>query len=380
MTHAEHTTTRRTGYIWHERFGWHDTSTHVGFLPAGGLLQPLEHFESSASKIRMASLIEVSGLRRNLTNLEFDPAAKEQILSVHTEDYVDRIIDQSNSGGGDAGDGTSPFGPGSYEIAQMAAGATTSALLNVLDGTVDNSYALVRPPGHHAEPQQGRGFCIFSNVSIAIEEARRQGKARRIAIVDIDVHHGNGAQKIFWEDPEVLTVSVHQDRLFPLDSGMFDETGSEEGRRTNINLPLPAGCGNGAYVATVAENVVPALEAFRPEVIIVSCGFDASMADPLGRMCVTAAGYAQITNVLMSAADSLCEGKLVFSHEGGYSPAYVPLCGLAVVESLAGIEKLTPDPFVWAFDEYPVHEVTHDQRDAIDQGHRVVQEAIQSMR
>ncbi|TSI13578.1 class II histone deacetylase [Brevibacterium aurantiacum] len=379
MTNAERTNSRNTGYIWHERFGWHDTSTHVGFLPAGGLLQPLEHFESSASKTRMASLIEVSGLRKSLTDLEFAPATKEQILSVHTNDYVDRIIKQSSSRGGDAGDGTSPFGPGSYEIAQMAAGATTSALLNVLDDTVDNSYALVRPPGHHAEPQQGRGFCIFSNVSIAINEARRQEKAHRIAIVDIDVHHGNGAQKIYWNDPEVLTISVHQDRLFPLDSGMFDETGGEDSNRTNINLPLPAGCGNGAYVATVSENVVPALEAFRPEVIIVSCGFDASMADPLGRMCVTAAGYAQMTKVLMSAADSLCDGRLVFSHEGGYSPAYVPFCGLSVVETLAGIDELTPDPFVWAFDEYPVHEVTRDQREAIDRGYEVVRKAVGTM-
>lgn len=376
MTNAERTNARKTGYIWHERFGWHDTSTHVGFLPAGGLLQPLEHFESSGSKTRMASLIDVSGLRASLTDLEFAPATKEQILSVHTENYVDKIIEQSDSRGGDAGDGTSPFGPGSYEIAQMAAGATTSALLNVLDGTVDNSYALVRPPGHHAEPEQGRGFCIFSNVSIAIDEARRQEKARRIAIVDIDVHHGNGAQKIYWDDPEVLTISVHQDRLFPLDSGMFEETGGEVSNRTNINLPLPAGCGNGAYLATITENVVPALEAFHPEVIIVSCGFDASMADPLGRMCVTAAGYAEMTRTLMSAADSLCDGKLVFSHEGGYSPAYVPFCGLAVLETLAGIAELTPDPFVWAFDEYPVHGVTHDQREAIDRGHKVVTRAI----
>lgn len=379
MTNVELMNSRNTGYIWHERFGWHDTSTHVGFLPAGGLLQPLEHFESSASKARLASLIEVSGLRKNLIELDFAPATKEEILSVHTEDYVDRIILQSNSGGGDAGDGTSPFGAGGYEIAQMAAGATTSALLNVLDGTVDNSYALVRPPGHHAEPQQGRGFCIFSNVGIAINEARRQRKARRIAIVDIDVHHGNGAQKIYWDDPEIMTISIHQDRLFPLDSGMFDETGSEEGKRTTINLPLPAGCGNGAYETTMAENVVPALQAFRPEVIIVSCGFDASVADPLGRMCVTATGYARMTEILMSTADSLCGGKLVFSHEGGYSPAYVPFCGLAVVETLAGVDKLTPDPFAFAFDEYPVHEVTHDQREAIDRGHIVVQKAIEAI-
>lgn len=379
MTKEEHTNMRKTGYIWHERFGWHDTSTHVGFLPAGGLLQPLEHFESSGSKTRMASLVDVSGLRSNLTDLEFQPATRDQVLSVHTEEYVDRIIEQSESRGGDAGDGTSPFGPGSYEIARMAAGATTSALLNVLDGTVDNSYALVRPPGHHAEPDQGRGFCIFSNVSIAINEARRQNKANRIAIVDIDVHHGNGAQKVYWDDPDVLTISVHQDRLFPLDSGMFDETGGQDANLTNINLPLPAGCGNGAYVATLAENVVPALEAFAPDVIIVSCGFDASMADPLGRMCVTAAGYAEMTRILMNVADLLCDGRLVFSHEGGYSPVYVPFCGLSVIETLAGVDDLTPDPFVWAFDEYPVHSITRDQRAAIDRGHEAVTKAAKAL-
>ncbi|GAB3052348.1 class II histone deacetylase [Sediminivirga luteola] len=356
----------RTGYVWHERFAWHDTSTHVGFLPAGGLLQPHHHYESTESKARMAGLIEVSGASELMTRLPFEPVAEEQITAVHDAQYVARIKRESAERGGDAGDGASPFGPGSYDIARMAAGGTLAALDAVLDGQVQNAYALVRPPGHHAEPQSGMGFCLFSNVGIAIQAARAAGKISRVAIVDIDVHHGNGAQRIFWDDPDVLTVSLHQDRLFPLDSGMREETGGENAPYSSLNVPLPAGSGDGAYELAIAEVAVPAVRAFQPDVVIVSCGFDASMADPLGRMCVTAGGYARMTRQLVDLAEETSGGKLVFSHEGGYSPEYVPFCGLAVVETLAGKEELTPDPFGWAYGAYPVHEVTDAQREAVD--------------
>ncbi|MDR8018448.1 class II histone deacetylase [Nesterenkonia sp. LY-0111] len=313
----------------------------------------------------MHSLVEVSGAGESLIDLDFSPATRDMLLSVHTRRHVDSIEQQSCQSGGDAGDGSSPFGRGSFEIAQMAAGATTAALTAVLQDRVDNAYALVRPPGHHAERDTGRGFCIFSNVAIAIEEARRLRLAQRFAIVDIDVHHGNGAQSIYWDDPNVLTISLHQDRLFPLDSGMVDEVGSSDSDYTNINVPLPAGCGNGAYKAALDRCVAPAVESFQPDVIIVSCGFDASSADPLGRMCVSAGGYAEITERLIALANETCDGKIVFSHEGGYSPMYVPFCGLAVIESLAGFTARTPDPYSWAFDEYPVHDLTADQDKAI---------------
>ena len=159
-----------------------------------------------------------------------------------------------------------------------------------------------------------------------------------------DVHHGNGTQKAFYRDPGVLTISIHQDRWYPPESGAMEECGEGLGLGYNINIPLPPGSGHGAYLAAVERVVVPALRAFRPELIIVPSGFDGSMYDPLGRMMAYSETYRAMTRMLMAAADELCGGRLVLSHEGGYSPLYVPLCGLAVMEELTGVKTAVIDP------------------------------------
>ena len=347
-----------TGYVWHERYAWHDTGTHAGLLPAGGPLQPFGNFESPESKSRFAGLVEVSGLVDHLLRVPARPAAEEDVRRVHSAEHVARIRALSEAGGGDAGDGQSPFGAGSYEIALLAAGGTIAATEAVLTGRADNAYALVRPPGHHAERHRGRGFCLFANIAVAVAWARANHGVRRIAVVDYDVHHGNGTQSAFYADPDVLTVSIHQDRLFPQDSGAFAETGTGAGAGTALNIPLPAGCGNGAYTEAFRRVVVPAVRAFAPELILVASGFDASAADPLGRMTVTAAGYRALTRQLMDVAEEVCDGRLVMSHEGGYSPVYVPFCGLAVLETLSGHDTGVGDPFdsVWA--PSPQHALT----------------------
>lgn len=357
-----------TGFVWHERYAWHDTGRWAGMAPPGGLIQPYLHVENSETKSRLAGIIEVSGMLDKLTRLKIVPATKDDILRVHTQRHLDRIKTESaDLHGGDAGDGWSPFGRGSYEIALLAAGGTIVATQAVLDGSVENAYALVRPPGHHAERDLGRGFCIFNNIAVAIEWARAHHGVERVAVVDYDVHHGNGTQEIFYSDPNTLTISLHQNRLFPSDSGMRSEIGTGAGEGFAINIPLPAGSGNGAYIAAFERVVLPALKTFGPELILVASGFDASINDPLGRMLVTASGYRRLTELLVETARTLCGGRIVMSHEGGYSAVYVPFCGVAVLEAMSGIRTAVTDPFATFWEELPGQQLEPWQDDVIGQ-------------
>jgi acetoin utilization deacetylase AcuC-like enzyme len=271
---------------------------------------------------------------------------------VHTPAYLERITAEGQlPKGGDAGDGFSPFGQGGDVIARLSAGGSIAATRAVLEGRVDNAYALVRPPGHHALPDTGMGFCIFANVSVAARVARARHGVGRIAVVDWDVHHGNGTQAIFSDDPDTLAISIHQDNWYPPGSGHLGERGTGAGEGATLNVPLPPGSGNGAYLAVMEQVVVPALERFCPELILVACGFDANVLDPLARMMVTSTVYRAMTAMLLDAAGALCDGRIVFSHEGGYSEVYVPFCGLAVIETMAGVKSVVDDPFLGLLDE-----------------------------
>ena len=356
-----------TGYVWHELYGWHDTSTNAGLMPGNSTaLQPYLHFESPESKQRMHSLVEVTGLSRHLVRIEPLPVSDEDILRCHTPEHLDRLVRESEQPrGGDAGDGTSPFGHRGLDIARLAAGGSVAALDAVLDGRVENAYALVRPPGHHARPETGMGFCMLGNAAIAIARATVQRPGLRVVTVDWDVHHGNGTQSIFWEDPDVLTISLHQDGLFPANSGLVSEQGAGAGAGTAINAPLPAGTGNGGYLHAMTEVVLPAVRRFRPDVIVVPSGFDASCFDPLGRMAVTANGYRAMTRLLLDLADEVCEGRLMMTHEGGYSPTYVPICGVSVLSEMSGVPVDVVDELYATFDDKPEGLLTDAQRHAV---------------
>ena len=316
---------------------WHDTGS--GATPD---VEPDEHFENADTKRRMKNLLDLSGLTDQLVRLDPRMATEDELRRFHTDDYINSIRELSDHLGGMAGPGT-PFGKGSYEIAKLAAGGTIVATEAVLSGQVNNSYALVRPPGHHAERDLGRGFCIFGNVALAAMHAQDIWQIERIATIDWDVHHGNGTQQAFYDDPNVLTISIHQDGLFPKDSGTVEERGANNGQNYNINIPLPAGSGHGAYSAAIERIVVPAVQSFRPQLILVPCGFDASVYDPLGRMLLTSESYRELTKMLLALANATCAGKIVFSHEGGYSKRYVPFCGLATIEALSGIRTEITD-------------------------------------
>ncbi len=343
-------TEKKTGFVWHERYMWHDTGTYAGVMPPGGFVQPGTHVENPEAKRRFKNLLEVSGLYDSLIHIAPREADTQDILRVHTADYHDRIKRLSDKGGGDAGFFT-PFGNGSYDIARLSAGGVLAAVDAVLDGKVANAYALVRPPGHHAEPDIGKGFCLFNNVAIAAAYARSKRGLDRVAIVDWDVHHGNGAERIFLEDPTVLTISIHQEESFPPESGAVTANGAGAGQGYNINVPLPAGSGVGAYEAVYDRVVVPALRKFKPDLILIPSGFDAGAHDPLGRMLMHSDGYRSLTSKMLEVADELCEGRLVLSHEGGYDAATVPFYGLAVMETLCGLRTEVEDPFLPMFQD-----------------------------
>jgi acetoin utilization deacetylase AcuC-like enzyme len=361
-----------TGLVWHELYMWHDTGTAAWVMPPGLTVEPLKHIENADGKRRLRNLVEVSGLLEHLVQLKPRPATETEILRLHTSGYVQRIKKMSSERGGDAGELT-PFGPGSYEIALLAAGGCMTAVDAVLDGRVDNAYALVRPPGHHAERDLGRGFCIFGNTALAAFHAREAHGLARVAVVDWDVHHGNGTEHAFYSDPSVLTISIHQDNNFPPNSGMITDTGAGPGEGYNINVPLPAGSGVGAYIASFERVVAPAIRAFRPELVLIASGLDASAMDPLASMMMTSDGYRRLTQIMLAVADEVCGGRLVACHEGGYSPAYVPYCGLAVIETLAGVRTSVEDPLLGLLGGMGGQEIQPHQEAAVLQAAKLVE-------
>jgi acetoin utilization deacetylase AcuC-like enzyme len=343
--------TWRTGLVWHELLMWHDTSPFAGMLLSGhGVLEPDEATEHAATKRRLKNLLDVAGLTDQLVAIKPRPATDDELLLIHTRDYVETIKSMSHKSGGDASlgriVGPTPFGPGGFEIAALAAGGMIAAVDAIVGGEVRNCYALVRPPGHHAEPDHGFGFCMFNNAAIAARYARAHQRLDRIALVDWDVHHGNGAQHIFWTAREVLTISIHQDSTYPPGSGAMSEIGAGPGEGHNLNIPLPPGSGAGAYLAAFERVIVPALHRFKPDLIIVPCGFDAGAYDPMARMMLHSEAFRAMTHMIQTAADALCGGRLVLCHEGGYHRTSVPFYGLAVIEQLSGIRTTIEDPFL----------------------------------
>ena len=366
---------RNVGYLWDALYGWMDTGSG-GFVPADPTagLQPIgHHLAHPDTKRRFHEVVQTSALRDQLTNLQAQPASEEDLLRVHTAEHIQYIKDQSSlPKGGDAGDGAYPLGKGGYEIGLLAAGGAIQATKSVLTGEVDTAYAIINPPGHHAERERGMGFCLFNNASVAAAYAKEHHGLTRVAVVDWDVHHGNGTQQIWWDNPDVLTISLHQNKCFPANSGFREDNGGPDALGTALNIPLPPGSGNTVYNLAFEEVVLPALEAFQPELIIVASGFDASAMDPLARQMVTQDGFKQMTEMIVSAADSICDGKLVFVQEGGYSPYYLPICGLGVLEVLTQTESGYGDPFNTLLSTQGVDDLFDHQREEVNEAAKLI--------
>ncbi len=341
-----------TGFYHDERCMWHSTGEQALFLPISGYLQPMSggQSENPETKRRFRNLLEVSGLARQLDLRSADPATEEDLMRVHTADYLRRFKAMSDAGGGALAE-DSPFGRGGYEIAAQSAGLVKRAVLDVLSGDLPNAYALSRPPGHHCLPDAAMGFCLLANIPVALEAARAVHGPLKVAVVDWDVHHGNGTQTIYYHRADTLTISLHQENCFPAFQGLISERGAGEGLGANLNIPLLPGSGHQAYMDAFDLLVEPALRAFKPDLIVVACGLDANGYDPLARMLATSATFRQMTARIKALAADLCGGRLVIAHEGGYSEAVVPFCAHAVVEELSGIRTDVDDPFLVFLEE-----------------------------
>lgn len=352
----------KTGFICDESYFWHSNGDSALMLPAGGLVEKDVHVENAETKRRVKSLLERSKFIKQLECIEPREASQEEIEYNHSPEYIMKVKELSENGGGSIGNLTH-VGPNSYNIASLATGGALTGVDAVMEGKVQNVYALTRPPGHHAEKDYGSGFCLFNNVAIAAHYARKKYGLKKIMIIDWDVHHGNGTESSFYHDPEILFFSLHQEFVFPAGRGNAGDIGEEKGQGYNVNIPLPAGTGDEGYLSALEELVVPIAEEFKPELILISAGQDPSRFDPLGRMLMTADGFGKMTKVIKNIAERHANGRIVACHEGGYSKAYVPFCTLKVIETLSGLISNVKDPFPDDVHGAPIY---NNQKEAIE--------------
>ncbi|HEX6556468.1 MAG TPA: histone deacetylase [Ktedonobacteraceae bacterium] len=265
--------------------------------------------------------------RDGLVQIPPREATEDELAAVHDRAYIRQIKEVAEEVAREAQEGgrkTRFFATDTYISAQSyaaaikAAGAPLTAIDAIISGEVDNAYCLVRPPGHHALPDEAMGFCLFNNVAVAAQYALDRHGLERVMIIDYDVHHGNGIQDIFYTDPRVLYFSVHQAPFYP-GTGHSDERGERAGLGTTINVPLPATVGYEVYEPIFRQVMAPAADRFDPQLILVSAGFDAHWNDPLGQMNLSTAGFAQLTKIIIDLAQTLCNGRLVMVQEGGYN-------------------------------------------------------------
>jgi acetoin utilization deacetylase AcuC-like enzyme len=290
-----------TGYVYDPIYLEHDLRGHP------------ENQERLKTILRVLEQYE---MLERLTPISPVPISLERLERCHTRPYIEHVQQVAQRGGGHL-DMDTYVRPASYDAALMAAGGLIEATRAVLDGEVDNAFALVRPPGHHALESRGMGFCLFNNVALAARYALTEGALDRVLIMDFDVHHGNGTQDEFETDPAVMLISTHQYPHYP-GTGYFDETGVGEGEGSIVNVPLAGGVGDEGFARLFDEVIEPAAWRFQPELILVSAGYDAHWDDPLAYMQLSIGGYAAIAQALKDLAGELCDGQLVFTLEGGY--------------------------------------------------------------
>jgi acetoin utilization deacetylase AcuC-like enzyme len=284
------------------------------------------------------SYLKETGIKEKLTCLPPRPALLEELEMIHAPEYISYVKSKAEEGGGWL-DPDTVMSPRSYEAALYAAGGLLVAVEEVMKGEVDNAFALVRPPGHHAIYDRAMGFCIFNNMAVAAKFALSRFNLKRVLIADFDVHHGNGTQDAFYSDPQILYFSTHQYPFYP-GTGWMDETGMGEGEGSTVNFPMVAGWGDEEYLRAFNEGLVPVARRFQPQLILVSAGFDAHWADHMAMMRVSIKAFAQMVMILKNLAAELCQGRLVFTLEGGYNLRVVASSIKAIFDVLLGNSEI----------------------------------------
>lgn len=339
-----------TAYSTDSRFAHHNLPGHPEYA---GRLHAIEH--------RMESLIE------RLKMCAAREATDEDLLAAHAPGYLSRLDDTTRCSTVTMFGSDTYITPLSYNIARLAAGGVLQVVDEVLSGAADNGLAAIRPPGHHATQSNGMGFCLLNNIAVAARYAQRSHGVRRVAVVDYDVHHGNGTQDIFYSDPTVLYISTHQWPLYP-GTGAIYETGVGDGQGYTINIPLRPRTGDTGYKRVFQEIIMPALWRFEPELVLVSVGFDAHWQDPLAQMQLSLTGYDQIARDLIRFAAEQCKGRIVFILEGGYNLDVLSNGWANTACALLG-EKTVADPLGQAYgNETPVEPIVSQ----IKQLHKLV--------
>ena len=294
----------RVGLVSHPAFLEHDMGSH--------------HPESPERLRAILSQLESTGIMSKLTRVDPRKAEKKWIKRIHAPAYVQRIDDKTPSSGYASIDPDTLMSPGSLEAAYLAAGGAMAAVDAIMDNQVDQVFCAVRPPGHHAEANRAMGFCLFNNVAIAARYIQERYGLQRVLIIDWDVHHGNGTQHAFEEDPSIIFFSTHQYPHYP-GTGAGNERGQGKGEGTTINVPMYSGQGDEVYREVFQKVLVPAADAFKPEFVLISAGFDAHEDDPLASMAITTKGYGELTRIVSDIANIHCHGRIVACLEGGYN-------------------------------------------------------------
>jgi len=316
---------RRTGIVRDERYLNHDPGPY--------------HPESPRRLEVLYSMIDEE-LAGKFVEIEPIEAEKEMLLWIHDPSYVSRVAATAGKEFTSLDPDTSTSS-GSYEAALLAVGGLCKTISMVMEGELDNGFALVRPPGHHAERARAMGFCLFNNVAIGARYAQNRLGAKKVLIVDWDLHHGNGTQHSFEQDATVLYFSIHQYPYYP-GSGSLRETGRGDGQGYTVNVPLSVGNGDVEYVGIFERIVKPIAREYRPDMILISAGFDIYANDPLGGMNVTATGFAAMTRCVLDVAAEVCNGRVVATLEGGYNTQGLRECGKAVLEEMIGLKRTDP--------------------------------------
>ncbi|MEB3258640.1 MAG: histone deacetylase [Cyanobacteriota bacterium] len=309
----------RTGLVWEPRCLLHQPGVGHPECP-----QRLEAIRNG---------LEQAGLWQRCEPLAARPATDSELLRCHTKPYLKLVSEEIAAGRRTLSTGDTSLSPDTEDAARLAAGGALVAAEAVMDGRLENAFVAVRPPGHHASSDQGMGFCLFNNVALAARHAQVALGCDRVLIVDWDVHHGNGTQALFWRDPSVLFFSVHQAPFYP-GSGAANERGAGPGLGFTINCPLPAGSGGKEVLAALQEHLVPAAEAFRPSLVLLSSGFDGMAGDPLAHLQLKATDVADLTLIVKTLAARTAEGRLVSLLEGGYGLGNLARGAAAHVEAL----------------------------------------------